>query len=82
MALPATYQVLRGDGRHVANGLFKSFDEILDLIKTQPVGIYDIHKVVSLDPNGALNTEYGGEVTKHENGQVSYSPVRSPSRDD
>src|SRR5208282_1712084 len=37
MALPATYEILR-DGRHVSSNLYKSFDEILAFIETQPAG--------------------------------------------
>ena len=74
-----TYEIAR-EGRPVITGLFKSADEIFDRIKVQPPGVYDVHKVLPRDPNGVRNSEYWGEVTNHEMGKVSYSPVRNPGR--
>jgi hypothetical protein len=74
-----TYEITR-DGRPVAAGLFKFADEIFDHIRVQPPGFYDVYKELPRDPNGARNSEYWGEVRRHENGEVSYSPVRDPGR--
>jgi len=79
MAVVGTYEVTQ-DRRPVGSGLFKSFDEIKTFIETLPAGVYDVYKELPQDPNGVRNSEYFGEFTRHENGKVTYSPVRSPAR--
>ena len=56
--------------------LFKSADEIFAHVRALPPGVYDVYKELPRDPSGIRNSEYWGEVTKHEIGEVSYSPVR------
>lgn len=74
------YEIAR-EGRPVLGGLFKSADEIFDAVRAQPTGVYDVYKELPRDPDGVRNSEYWGEITKHEVGEISYSPVRSPSGD-
>jgi hypothetical protein len=79
IAVVGTYEIVR-EGRPVTAGLFKSADEIFTHVRALPPGVYDVYRVLPRDPNGILNSEYWGEVTKHEVGEVSYSPVRDPQR--
>jgi hypothetical protein len=72
--MAGTYEIVR-DSRPVTAGLFKSADEIFDHVRTLPPGVYDVYEELPQDPNGVRNSEYWGEVTKHEGGGVSYSPV-------
>lgn len=74
------YEISRA-GRPVVSGLFKSAEEILDVVRAQPTGVYDVYKELPRDPNGVRDSEYWGEITKHEIGEVSFRPVRSPERD-
>jgi hypothetical protein len=74
--MPGIYEIARG-GRPVANGLFNSMDEIRELVEVQPTGAYDLHRIFPSDANGVVNTEYVGELTRHDDGQVSYSPVQT-----
>jgi len=73
------YEISR-DGRPVTCGLFKSADEIFDVVRAQPTGVYDVYKELPRDPNGVRNSEFWGEITKHAVGEISYSPVRGPER--
>jgi hypothetical protein len=66
----ATYEILR-DGRPLLARLFKSDEEILDFVRAQPPGVYDIHRELPRDPDGVRNSEPWGRVIKHENGEVS-----------
>jgi hypothetical protein len=70
------YEITR-EGRPVSTGLFKSLDEILDHVRGLPSGVYDVHKELPRDPNGVRNSEYWGQLTKHETGEVTYSPVQN-----
>ena len=81
MAVVGTYEITQ-DRRPVGSGLFKSFDEIKAFIETLPAGIYDVYQELPQDPNGVRNSKYFGEFTSHESGEVSYNPMRSPSRDE
>ena len=74
--MPGIYEIAR-DGRPVANGLFNSMDEIRELVEIQPTGAYDLHRIFPSDANGVVNTEYVGELMRHDDGQVSYSPVQT-----
>ncbi len=65
-----TYEITR-NSRRVDARLFKSNGAILDFIKTQPAGDYEVHRVLPRDPDGVPNSEYWGKVAIHENGEVS-----------
>lgn len=74
------YEITR-DGRPITSGLFKSADEIFDATRAQPTGVYDVYKELPRDQSGVRNSEYWGEITKHEVGEISYRPIPSPERD-
>jgi hypothetical protein len=71
------YEITR-DGRSVASGLFKSADEIFDVVRAQPTGVYDVYKELPSDSDGVRNSEYWGQVTKDEAGGISCSSVSDP----
>ena len=74
--MPGIYEIAR-DGRPVANGLFNSMDEIRELVEAQPAGAYDLHRIFPVDANGVVSTEHVGELIRHDDGQVTYSPVQT-----
>jgi hypothetical protein len=74
--MPGIYEIAR-NGRPVANGLFNTIDEIRELVEIQPAGAYDLHRIFPSDANGVVNTEYVGELTRHDDGQVSYCLIEN-----
>ncbi len=73
------YEIVGDDGSK-SNGLYRSLDEIRHFVGTQQAGYYDVHQILPSDPNGTVNSEYVGELRRHNDGQVSYSPVQTASR--
>ena len=74
--MPGITEIAR-NGRPVANGLFNSMDEIRELVEFQPTGAYELHRIFPSDASGYVRTEYVGELTRHDDGQVSYSLLQA-----
>ena len=71
---PGLYEIRMRDDRPVAARLFKSVDEILDVIRdpARPPDLYDVYKPLPRDPDGSSDAERWGVVTKDERGNVTY----------
>jgi hypothetical protein len=80
MAFPGTYKISCG-GKTIDARLRKSHNEIRDFISTQSSGVYDVDEVLPSDPDSVGNSEYYGEFTRHESGEVTYNE-RSASGDE
>ncbi len=75
------YEIIR-EGRCVKLGLFKSLDRILDAVRSEPAGLYEVHKELPRDPSGVRNTQPWGVITKDECGNISYVEKGSLEDDD
>jgi hypothetical protein len=71
-----TYQIRTRDGQPKTGVVLKSADEVFDHVKGRlDPDIYHVFRMLSRDRPGTSETEFWGELTKHENGEVTYSPT-------
>ena len=68
------YEISTDDGRPVSAGLFKSADEIFDLVRDQPAGAYRVFRELPRE-QGQRESELFGWVTNHGDRKISYHPT-------
>jgi hypothetical protein len=67
------YHITRA-GRHVADGVFNTADEIFDRIRCQRAGVYSIHR----QHTAGQEADLWGEVAHFGAGKISFDPGPVP----
>jgi hypothetical protein len=75
--LAAMYHITR-EGRHVAEGQFRTADEVFDCVRCQRAGVYRIHRH---DPPGRVpgGLIVWGDVAHFGAGKIAFDPGPVPS---
>ena len=68
------YHITRA-GRHVADGLFQTADEIFDRIRCQRAGVYSVHRQHPPGHESGQETAFWGEVAHFGAGKICFDPA-------